>query len=68
MGGKTLDTYKNIGGAQQNCKSEADLPLKIITHNLGVVQGFERGEAHCTSDKHANADEWKADMSGAQKN
>ena len=34
-------------------------PPALLTDNLGVVWGLDRGEAHCTSDKNSNADEWK---------
>ena len=36
---------------------QAVLPLTLLTDTLGVVQGLEREEAHCISDRNPNADE-----------
>ena len=53
--------------ALRNLLERALLPLTVLTDNLGVDQGLDRGEVRCTSDKHPNADEW-IKKSGVQKN
>ena len=60
--------YQQSGNVKEGLRDEvfawwkleqAVLPLTILTDTLGAVQGLDRGEAHCTTDKNPNADEWQ---------
>ena len=43
--------------ALRKASEKAVSPLPRLTDNFGVVQGLNKGQAYCTSDKSPNAEE-----------
>ena len=54
---RKTSTGANSLRLQRNLDKAVLLPA-ILSDNLGVVQGLDRGEARCTSDTNPCSDEW----------
>ena len=44
---------------KENPRNDQFYQSQSLTDNLGVVHGSDRGDVHCTSDKHPHSDERK---------